>query len=363
MKNFALKYLYDLPIEINNDSDYLEIVKRDLGQYRTRINLFYENQIDFSTFKFTLKSIKEFQFCLIDGIIDTLDIYFDGLPNKAYEKFREVLDSTVFNDCYKEYLGISKLPIGTDLCRLRSSSSNYLLDRSQLFHIPFNLKHKIRPFRYSILGVPSLYLGSSLIDCWEELDRPNIHEMQFIRYNLNSTISLLDLRPPNINVVNENKSNYLELFGFFMKWPLIYASSFKVKYPKEIFKQEYIIPQFLLHYVHEKKHVMGIMYESNRVKVHPDSVRGLFYNIVIPCLNPKRNTFGYSDLIARLFSVTKPYAAQIMDILNILRENDIKSTINDYDEIKISNYENTLFGQIELKLKESETEDLINYLR
>ena len=44
--------------------------------------------------------------------------------------------------------------------------------RRDLFHVPFEEREKLASQRYSIPGVPCLYLGSSAYVCWEELGRP-----------------------------------------------------------------------------------------------------------------------------------------------------------------------------------------------
>jgi hypothetical protein len=46
------------------------------------------------------------------------------------------------------------------------------LTREEMFHVPFELRHKIAPQRYSIPGLPSLYLGGSLYTCWVEMRQP-----------------------------------------------------------------------------------------------------------------------------------------------------------------------------------------------
>jgi hypothetical protein len=67
-------------------------------------------------------------------------------------------------------------------------------DRKALFHISFQDRHIVNRQRYSIPGLPCLYLGSSLYVCWEELDRPPFHSVYAAAFRVRKpeTIKVLD---------------------------------------------------------------------------------------------------------------------------------------------------------------------------
>ena len=50
-----------------------------------------------------------------------------------------------------------------------SVSNNRPYGRGRVFHTPYNLRSKVSTCRYSIAGYPSLYLGTSLDLCREEI--------------------------------------------------------------------------------------------------------------------------------------------------------------------------------------------------
>lgn len=52
------------------------------------------------------------------------------------------------------------------------------LTREEMFHVPFELRHKVASQRYSIPGLPSLYLGGSLSACWVEMRQPVFADLQ-----------------------------------------------------------------------------------------------------------------------------------------------------------------------------------------
>ena len=81
------------------------------------------------------------------------------------KNYQELLNIKVFNKNYSFY-------------RIRIHKTNFTLSQQEFFHIPFNLRGKVKTQRFSIPGFPSLYLGTTIYVCWEELNRPNINEFQ-----------------------------------------------------------------------------------------------------------------------------------------------------------------------------------------
>ncbi|WP_052675768.1 hypothetical protein [Paenibacillus sp. IHBB 10380] len=70
--------------------------------------------------------------------------------------------------------------------------SNHSLTRQEMFHIPFELKGRAATQRYSIPGLPSLYLGSSCYICWEELHRPDLNTVNRVRVKRSGDDTYLD---------------------------------------------------------------------------------------------------------------------------------------------------------------------------
>ncbi len=148
----------------------------------------------------------------------------------------------------------------------RIRESYYQLRREDIFHIPFQLRHKTQSYRYSIPGLPCLYLSNSLFLCWEELDKiPNKHiYASRFEFDLNK-VSLLNLSfiPQRVTFLNKKSNTKKEETDIFLKesiitWPLHLASSIYSKYRNASFKIEYVIPQLLLQWCKETTDIDGV---------------------------------------------------------------------------------------------------------
>lgn len=121
------------------------------------------------------------------------------------------------------------------------------IERNEMFHIPLNLRRKVRTQRYSTHGYPCLYLGMSIYGCWEELGRPMMSNCWISRLENQKKLTLIDLRIPTENFFYENLDKYLVLF------PLIIACMIpvpiKISTNEDVFKPEYIIPQLLIEWI------------------------------------------------------------------------------------------------------------------
>lgn len=173
----------------------------------------------------------------------------------------------------------------------------------EMSHIPFELNHLVSNERFSISGFPSLYMGSSVYACWEELHRPPFDFASVALFKTRQEIQVIDLsEQEHYHFTNEVFSDCLTL-----------ACSLPVTYPDAPFKPEYIIPQLLMQslvqYMHDRKenNLWGIRYTSTHVKdgnlwiQFPRNKRNrkLFYNFVFPAFD--RKPIGLSDSISNLF--------------------------------------------------------------
>lgn len=174
------------------------------------------------------------------------------------------------------------------LYRMRSANSFQAYTEKEMFHIPFSMRSKSNNERYSISGLPSLYLGSSSYICWEELKRPELSHVNVASYSPQTDVQVLNLTFPNKEeIVEFNQLCFL---------PLIIASDFAVLNPNDPFKPEYIIPELimecLIRYRQEVLNdnvVLGIKYKSTSAKsenLYFSATRkeyeNKFYNYVFP---------------------------------------------------------------------------------
>ena len=141
-----------------------------------------------------------------------------------------------------------------------------------MFHAPYNLRSKVATCRYSIAGYPSLYIGTSLELCCEEIhvnpeyDRVLASMFKLERSiehsNTNIRVIELGIKPQdfleNDDIRNESKRRRIDrnlLHGslvrtaYLLWYPLIAACSFIRTNKNDPFAAEYIIPQLLMQWV------------------------------------------------------------------------------------------------------------------
>lgn len=80
------------------------------------------------------------------------------------EKALDLLYSYYFNKGLIEQF-IEDVHKDTKFYRLRPSDDYRLFSEEEMFHLPFEKCHKTSNYRFSISGLPILYLGSSMYGC------------------------------------------------------------------------------------------------------------------------------------------------------------------------------------------------------
>lgn len=228
------------------------------------------------------------------------------------------------------------------LYRMRPTEKYELFEEDGLSHIPFNLAHHTNNERYSICGLPSLYLSSSAYGCWMEMNSPRIETVNIALFKPQNEIKFLDLCYPNEN----------ELYAKhrIMLLPIIVACDMPVKYPEANYKYEYTIPQLILEslvkYRNEKMNgqVLGIRYISVKRKTTNlaysyKSYKRLYYNYVFPPVEIKYE--GQCPVIKDNFKFIKATSCFYMQ--NVEHEMPIIKKYND-------KYEQGLFYRLECHL-------------
>jgi hypothetical protein len=251
--------------------------------------------------EFNLEVIYDRQIRLTSKIKESINCAYDGRPFKAYESLKEGLNSDLKN--FFEVMNVIPISPETNFYRIRIHKENYPLTMDNFFHIPFNLRGKVKTQRFSIPGFPSLYLGNSLYVCWEELKRPNINDFQAVRIKSTTTLNVIDLSPTPAH------STPRMLYRFLMTWPLVLASSVTVRNHDDAFKPEYIIPQLLLQWVRETQQVDGIAYQTTNIDYSKSLSKGNFTNFVFPVKENK--TRGLCDVLKNKFEITNAISNQL----------------------------------------------------
>lgn len=320
-----------------------------------------------------------------------IKMYLGGHSHSAYEAiasmlakmdlspFYSVLEeaSSPFNwsDRFSPYLHAVLHP---PLYRIRSDRNEFKIpDRGDLFHVPFEKRHLVGNQRYSISGLPCLYLGSSVWICWEELGRPAFDSVWVSRFRLANRVNVLDLQfPPHhvwrlfkalqdgapaasmhdaeIKLKNRFSPDFLKTY--ILHWPLIAACSIRSESRAGSFFPEYILPQILLQWVMDLGMVDGIRYFSARMPS-----KGLHLIAHSNCVFPVRVSAakGHCDYLRRMFALTEPVSWELLNAINfgeVLRADispNVIAQIQVNKDLPLS-YSQTHFSVVESKLAEIE---------
>lgn len=264
-----------------------------------------------------------------------------------YKLFQEHISETRLYTIHKED-PLYRMRKGEDAMKEYTSDTD-------MGHIPFEMNYLVGNERYSMSGIPSLYLSSSLYNCWEELHRPHFEYASCALYKAQEDISVLDLTDQkSYKFTDKCFSDCLTL-----------ACSLPVSHPNAPFKPEYIIPQILLHCLvrYNKKNAdskyFGIKYTS--IHVNDKSLwvnfpknrkkKEMFCNYVFPAYDRKEK--GTSDRLNRQFRF---WNAITYNKLKLLTPN---YTVNSPK----SEYQKTVFGTMEEKLNNMPLYGMIQYDR
>lgn len=170
-----------------------------------------------------------------------------------------------------------------------------------MFHIPFQSRHLVSTQRYSIPGYPVIYLASALETAWYELGQPELFDTTCAKYKFKDLAVFVDLGYP----LKENPSLW-ELYSLFVFYPLIIATSVRVKYPNAPFKVEYMLPQLMLRVIRNYDHITGISYMSNKTPLQ-DNIFSLYYRNFVVITKNALCRDGYDADLASKMQMTKPF--------------------------------------------------------
>ncbi|MBQ1520328.1 MAG: hypothetical protein IIZ56_02505, partial [Clostridia bacterium] len=96
------------------------------------------------------------------SVLEMLRLYLHGYPSEAYAVMKALMEKLDEDPLYIDGSDVKSL------YRMSSVKEN-IDDKPRIFHAPYNIRPKIRTYRYSIAGYPSLYLAESLELAEEEM--------------------------------------------------------------------------------------------------------------------------------------------------------------------------------------------------
>jgi hypothetical protein len=290
--------------------------------------------------------------------------YLRGLPHQAYDRLKNGIESVL--DEFRTRIATKVThPFPKELYRMRlEKEPGHVFKKRELFHIPFQERQRVTRQRYSIPGLPCLYLGGSLFICWEELGRPNFDTIHLARFEVapQHRISVLDFmeRPKHMSEgvhltanANTDAAERAKFHGRAVVWPLMATAASRRKHGDSPFIAEYIIPQLILQWITDNNDLKldGIAYSSVRSKMHvyyPAAIA----NLVFPVKTIEKE--GYCSKLRQKFSLTDPVAWYLLDRVHPSpkREPFCKDEMFEFVRGRPVAYKETDFAAIEGKLLE-----------
>lgn len=317
--------------------------------------------------------------------------YLQGYPDQAYQEIKKTLKNVEFDSLltmvsafcpsappvpYDFHLESTLHPV---MYRMRPGfglAAAGTLKKKDIFHVPYENRNLVRNQRYSIAGLPCLYLGSSTWICWEELARPELNGCIFSKFKFAEETRILDfqLQPANAwavytNVgalgrssqpparIDELQARYNDAFviSYIVFWPLIAASSIRVESRVGAFFPQYIVPQLLLQWVTKERKVDGIRYFSTRTTQMNYYVN---VNYVFPARDIKSS--GRCSTLRRKIHLSPPVLWAMMDLIKDPRDRtaflpgtaDNRVGFVEFSELMKYSYFDTKFYDLEKRFTE-----------
>lgn len=338
--------VFKIPNEQQENSYFPDFLKSKLDDYTRNIS----DKIKDNNISSKIKNLSTI-------ISETIELYYKGQIYKASKHFSEYLKLNL----EKNKIFKSEVNEGDIFYRARLSGKKQF-NVSDLFHIKFEERHKIKTQRYSIPGFPALYLGNSTYTCWEEFERTNLRDLWFSKFETQKKmyVILIERIEGLLEILNEDSDkdrNYKFLTDYLAFFPLILSSTIKVKNPSGNFKPEYIIPQMLLEYISNDETISGIQFPSTKIDYN-SLVNIEANNFVFPVKKIAKE--GHCSILSELFYLTAPTSLEIEETIdnspNEPPEYDPKTndiSIEFIKDIKTP-YHKTSFAKIESRLKNRE---------
>lgn len=280
---------FELPREVEKDSDYMTDLEIYLEKYYEHINK------NLRQYPESVRGIEE----NIELIKQCLSNYYDGRLADAYNNIKKILVKYASGDDLTEFVVASigdnyafrgNAPKGIrpaihstedtekiydkmlkhNLTFFKARVDNEKINGKDMLHIPFDKRDIVSTQRFSIPGIPCIYLSTSSYGAWIEMGCPESSQFQVSSIQVPSNMRILNLcmqqyqidgMSSSIGSSEEEKQAKacLEIF------PLVIATSYRVKKKERKFKSEYIISQILMQVCGEIG-IDGVAYLSKRTK-------------------------------------------------------------------------------------------------
>lgn len=280
---------FDLPIWIENHDEYDEVITREMKRYRDKLSSKRRWQED--------PSFLEEVDSVISHIQNAIHLERRGETWKAQQEIHEIID----NYCHERFFvnpmtsnfafrGTAAFhdkdedemePRQREALTFFRCRTGKFQKREDLYPLPSNKLSFCSAQRYSLAGIPCLYLATTTYCCWMEIGRPE----EFSASSYKPTESGKKLRILNLAFSQKQMHNLgKDSRAAYLLFPLVMAVSVAVKNPRADanFRPEYTISHLVMRCLREFG-IAGVAYRSSRIDDAFDLLHTI--NLAIPLLD------------------------------------------------------------------------------
>ena len=296
-----------------------------------------QNNIDGDLF--LLNKVRGF----ITAINNSISNYYHGYTSKAYDSFSNSLNKIIE---FHNNVAVSYVEPNQNYYKIRVDESlKGVKNRKDNFHIPFNLRHFCATQRYSIPGIPSIYLGSTSYLSYEELGRPNIAASYISRFETKKLIRIIEIQT-FYNFTNSYEGvelikRFKNVLRYLILFPLYFTTTIRVVETASNFKTEYIIPQLLMQFIgasnKDDNAIRGVKFPSSKLN-YTTSDDHRHFSYVFPIVTSDKS--GFCSFLSSVFHLSKPKL-----ISDVLGKIDVSIPTVSYDYSDFDSLDKTLLRE------------------
>ncbi len=269
-----------LPISVDKDNEYFPVLKNRLNDVINELS-------QCGAAKDIISAAEKTK----DAIVRAIEQYYSGNILDAQNTVNNIIAefgnlspavTTVNNGPSFPYINPDKK---SQFFRARLSDSIGAYAKEEMLHVPFSKRELVASTRFSIPGLPCLYLGNTSYVCWMELGCPPDYRFNVSPVELDDSLRVFNLTVSfrNLYEMIDNMKDAYEagrmdnadvqqyIISLIRLYMLALSTSFRVSQHGRNFKSEYIIPQMIM-LACKDQGLDGVSYYSKRID--NDSITG-----------------------------------------------------------------------------------------
>ena len=256
-ENFTVEEL-SAPFVIEKDRDYY-------SDLREKYKLLIKKAREWGADKESIDILNNYAM----DVLYSIRKYYDGDIVSAQNRIQELIKSCIDTPLsINNVFSINLYPIqgaeGLPFFRARTSDKFQDFSPKEMLALPKSLRGKTGSYRFSIPGLPCLYLSNTSYGCWLETGNPAEHEFNVSPVLIDDKLKLFNLAvmTGNLSLLQDSDKDMVHCWLKLIT--LVIATSYVIKEENRTFKSEYIVSQLIMLSC-KKLGLDGVAYYSKRV--------------------------------------------------------------------------------------------------